>query len=516
VLLWDAAIGSLITRLPGHAATVTALRFAPGGQLLATGDENGVCRLWRRDAQTGAWQSAGERRAHSRRINALAFVDGGRRFVSASGDNTCAQWNVADSNEMTSLVLKHPDAVVDMAVTSDGQFAVTACDDGQLRVWSLADAQVLRTLTAPNETTQFTSLDLSSDGELLAAASAEAGTVRLWNLTTDVELSARPAGQPDAGNPEAIAGSSDAIEPWLNLGSEASRVWGVRFAPGRDRLLTIGGNDAELRDVMTSHVLGRYSPHGIVASAALSPDGTRIATGSWDRSVKIWDAASGRVVAKLPELHTGYINSVCYSPTGDVLLTASDDGTARLWNATTSEPLPIILRGHQGPVQQACYSPDGARILTAGADHTARLWNAQTGAEVAKLAEHSREVLSVAFSANGRRIITGSADNRAIVWDAVTGERIQALAGHTAGVTAVALSPDASRALTGSQDNTAKLWDAATGKEIITLSGHAGAVTAAEFSPDGSMALTGGRDGRTLLWPTVEWAAPAARQARRD
>jgi WD40 repeat protein len=84
--------------------------------------------------------------------------------VSASGDKTCGQWDVAAGRELTSLVLKHPDAVADMAVTPDGQFAVTACDDGQLRVWALADAQELRTLTAPTNNTRFTSIDISSDG----------------------------------------------------------------------------------------------------------------------------------------------------------------------------------------------------------------------------------------------------------------------------------------------------------------------------------------------------------------
>ena len=93
----------------------------------------------------------------------------------------------------------------------------------------------------------------------------------------------------------------------------------------------------------------RYSPHGAVASAALSPDGRFVATGSWDHSAKIWDAESGRAIRKLDGGHTGYVNAVEFSPTtahATELLTASDDGTARLWNVETGKPTGVIFRGH--------------------------------------------------------------------------------------------------------------------------------------------------------------------------
>jgi WD40 repeat protein/serine/threonine protein kinase len=507
-LVWDATTGELAATLKGgDATTMSALRFAPGSsELLATGNGDGEIHLWRRDLDSGVWHPTALPRVHSRGITALAFVAEGARLISASRDNTCTQWNVPAHREIPGAALRHPEAVADMAVTRNGQTAFTICDDGQLREWSLADARLVRVLGATGDAeAKFTSVDASADGSLVAAANATAGTIRIWNTTTGAELTA-----PNGAN-------AAATTAWLDFGRDSNRIWGVRFVPDGQQLLAIGGNDAVLRDVQTAGVLRRFSPHSVVAAADISPDGTRVATGSWDRTVKIWDAATGRVIVKLPELHADAINSIVYSPTGDRLLTASKDGTARLWNATTGAPLEPVLRGHTGEIHQACFSPDGTHILTAGADSTARVWNALTGAEaLPPLAGHKWGVLSAAYSANGERIITGSEDNSAIVWNAKTGELISTLAGHTAGVTATALSPDGTRALTGSQDNAAKLWDATTGKEILTLAAHASEVTSAAFSPDGRTALTSGRDSQILLWPTVDWTAPLAKQARVD
>jgi WD40 repeat protein/serine/threonine protein kinase len=504
VQIWDAATGERIATLVGHKAEVTAIKFAPSGKLLATGDNNGHGRLWQYDNASDKWLAVDKTlEGHSRAITALAFVDGGARLISSSGDDTCGQWdvsNLADPHERTDLVLKHPDWVSDMVATRDGRLALTSCEDGKLRLWSLADAHVLKTFEPHGNSSAFTSIDVSPDGRLAAAACAAEGTVRLWDLTTGEEIT--------------MPGPGGAPRPWLDLGKRGGLVWAARFAPNSKQVLAIGGNDARLLDVATRKLALRFSPHGVVASVDASRDGSRVVTGSWDSTAKIWDAATGRVIAKLDGLHKGPINSVTFSPDGTQVLTASNDGTARLWRAADGAPLNIVLRGHQGRVHQARFSPDGTRILTVGNDKTGRLWDAKTGAPSGKpLVGHRWAVFCGAFSADGRLIITGGEDNTAIVWNADNGEQVTTLTGHTGAVTAVALTPDGSRALTGSEDNSAKLWDAATGKEILSLSGHTGEVTAVEFSPDGSTALTSGRDGRVQLWPTAPWWGESKLQA---
>ncbi len=496
-IIWDANSGTKLATVDGHQAEVTAVAFAPNGQLLATGDDQGHARLWRFDPASKTWQAGAWLRGHSRTITALTFADDGARLITSSGDNTCGQWDVAAGKEIRAGVLKHPEWVTDVAVSADGKLALTSCDDGKLRLWSLADAKLLQTMESPTPETAFTSIDLSSDGQLAVTACSADGTVRLWNLAdgTELTVSDEASGKP---------------QPWLNLGDDGGLVWAARFTPDDRGVLSIGGNDARIFNLDSRELEVRFSPHGVVASADLSPDGKRVVTGSWDRSAKIWDRATGNVVAKIDALHDGFINSVRYSPDGTKVLTASDDGTARLWNAADGSPLEPKFGDGKTRFRQAVFSPDGTRVLVSAEDKTGKVYDAASGELLLTLVGHEWAVRSGDYSADGKWIITGSDDNMAIVWDAATGEQRQTLAGHTGAITSVALTADGGRAITGSEDNGVKLWDAATGKELLTLAGHGEEVTSVSFSPDGSQALTSGRDGRTLLWPTLPWGGEQA------
>jgi len=500
-VVWDTLSGQRVATLSGHEAVVSSVRFAPGGAMIATGDDRGRCRLWVRQDQPDQWHGSHWLQGHSRSITAMAFVDQGRRLVTSSGDNTCGQWDVTTGSEISELVLKHPDWVAGMEVSDDGRRALTCCDDGALRLWALADARLLWIFQPEDEAEKdesekkvvFTSVDLSPDGQQVLAACAANSTVQSWNLHTESNVNATDAEQPTT---------------LLDFGHRGGIVWAARFSPDGSNVLTIGGNDARLWDAKTRAPIVRFSPHGAVASADISPDGRLLVTGSWDRSAKIWDIASGKAVRRLDGVHQGFVNSVEFSPDGETILSASDDGTARLWEVTTGEPLDVVFSGHEARVRQARFSADGRRVLTVANDKTARLWNAQTGGTEKTLSGHQWAVLCGEFSRDGRRVITGSEDNKAIIWDAQSGEVLLELAGHTGSITSVAFSPSGSRVVTGSQDSTAKLWDALTGKEIMTLSGHDGELTSVGFSPDGRQVLTSGHDGQIVLWPAVDWQAP--------
>ena len=491
-VVWDVLSGERLAELKGHEAAVTAVAVAPNGQRIATGDDRGRCRLWKHGDSSAQWEEEHLLRGHSRTIEALSFADQGRRLITASGDNTCGQWEVASGQELSDRVLTHPDWIADMDVSNDGTRALTCCDDGSLRLWSLSDARVLRTIKAPAEVV-YTSVDLSPDGQLAIAACAANGTVQVWRLDTGREIRSEQ-------------------NPWLSFGDRSTIVWAARFAPEGRRVLTIGGNDARIWDLASREPVVRFSPHGTVAAADLSPDGRLLVTGSWDRSAKIWDAETGKALRKLEGVHQGFINSVEFSPNGTTILTASDDGTARLWEVQTGNPLEPVLRGHQSRIRQARFSHDGNRVLTVANDKTARIWDARTGKSLITLVGHEWAVLSGEFSRDGKNVITGSKDNTAMIWNVDSGQPLLKLSGHTDSITAVAFSPDGRRALTGSQDNVAKLWDASTGKEILTLSGHREELTSVSFSPDGLIALTSGRDGAVMLWPAIDWHGPRALQ----
>ncbi|KAK4149570.1 vegetative incompatibility protein HET-E-1 [Chaetomidium leptoderma] len=165
-----------------------------------------------------------------------------------------------------------------------------------------------------------------------------------------------------------------------------------------------------------------------VRSVAWSHDAARLASASWDRTVKIWDATTGRCVA--------------------------------------------TLEGHSNPVESVVWSPDAAQLASASYDHTVKIWDATTGRCIATLGGHSDSVKSVAWSHDAAWLASASWDKTVKIWDATTGRCIATLERHSRAVYSAAWSPDAARLASASDDKTVKIWDATTGQCIATLEGH--------------------------------------------
>ncbi len=246
---------------------------------------------------------------------------------------------------------------------------------------------------------------------------------------------------------------------------------------------------------------------------AWSPDGTRLATGSWDGTAKVWDAAGGRELLTLKG-HTSHVRSVSWSPDGTRLATGSEDGTAKVWDAAGGREL-FTLKGHTGQVWSVAWSPDGTRLATGSYDSTAKVWDAAGGRELLTLKGHTGEVRSVAWSPDGQRLATGSYDSTAKVWDAAGGRELLTLRGHASWVWSVAWSPDGTRLATGSEDTTAQVWDAAGGRELLTLRGHVDPVYSVSWSPDGQRLATGSWDRTAKVWDAAS-ALAVQQWARQD
>ncbi|KIM21058.1 hypothetical protein M408DRAFT_53919, partial [Serendipita vermifera MAFF 305830] len=244
---------------------------------------------------------------------------------------------------------------------------------------------------------------------------------------------------------------------------------------------------------------------GGLKAISFSPDGKRIVSGSSDKTIRVWDAETGEVVAGPLEGHDGPVLSIGFSPDGRRIVSGSSDRTARVWNAETGELVTEPLKGHADAVNSVGFSPDGKRILSGSSDRTIRVWDVETGEVVTgPLKGHDGLVVSVKFSPDGRKIVSGSSDRTIRVCDAETGKVVTGpLEGHSSPVLSVVFSFDGRRIISGSSDRTVRVWNADTGELIIgPLKGHADAVNSVDFSPDGRKIVSGSSDSTIRVWNT--------------
>jgi WD40 repeat protein len=199
--------------------------------------------------------------------------------------------------------------------------------------------------------------------------------------------------------------------------------------------------------------------------------------------------------------HTETVRACAISPDSTYIVTASWDRTARIWDAATGRER-ATLTGHTETVRACAISPDSTYIVTASWDRTARMWDAATGRERATLTGHASGIDACAISPDSTYIVTASRDATAKIWDAATGRERATLTGHTDVVNACAISPDSTYIVTASRDDTAKIWDAATGRERVNLP-LLGAGMCAALHPWRPFAVWGELGGNVCLMDLV-------------
>ncbi len=395
------------------------------------------------------------------------------------------------------LITGHPYDVTAIAFSPDGITLASGSRDASIRLWDARTATHLATLVGHQR--EITAVAFSPDGNTLATGD---GVVR-WRRTekegieSEVRVWNKRTGKLITvlkGHTQSIycvAFSPDGMTIATGSADKTARLWNAHTG---QHLATLTGPSK-----LKSHL-------STVSSIAYSPDGKNIATGCLDNSLRLWDAQSGELITKIKETNAG-IYSLAFSPDGKTIATGSND-VMRLWNAHTGEQK-ATLSNHIFTVTSVAFSPDGKTLATTGWDNTVKLWNTQTGKLRTTIKGHASLITSVAYSPDGKILATTNWDKMGYVWDVHARQLKTVLKGHSSGVEFVTYSPDGRTIATTSADKTIRLWDAQTEKYINTLSGHTERVSSAVFSPDGNILASGSWDKTLRLWhiPTREQIA---------
>lgn len=498
LILWDVATGEVIRRLgnddAGHAQRITCVAFSPDGQYVVSGSADNTLILW--DITDGTLVDQLDQ--HRDTVNDVVFSPDGTRMLSASSDQTLILWDV-ESRTAINRLEGHTERIASVMFSPDGDYAVSgagnqfagASSDNSIILWDLFLGQPVRRYYGH----RFFVSDVafSPNGQFIISASADQ-TLRKWPATYDIEVARRHA--PGTGY-QAVVFDTTHNHLWAALGTDDQFEGLIQ----QDFVL----DDTAAPEDMT--VAADIIPADrTVRVMALSPDGTRLLTASEDRTIALWDTASGDLLRSMSYQYV--ITTIAFSPDGANALTGSMARNLILWDLEAGEIIRTFDTHHTNSIEAVAFSPDGSLAVSASRDRTLALWDVATGTVVRTFQGHSDYVTAVDFSADGQRILSGSADRTLILWNVAAGTIVQRFGasgeGHSDWVTTVALSADGTRALSGSRDRTVLLWDVDLGSVIRRDQGHGGTVITVQFSPDGAFGYSACSNGAARMWPASQ------------
>ncbi|OCL93957.1 caspase family protein [Aliarcobacter thereius] len=288
--------------------------------------------------------------------------------------------------------------------------------------------------------------------------------------------------------------------PHKTLNGHNDNINSIAISPD-NKYLVSGGLDKTIKiwDINSGKLLNTLYGHtDRIWTITISKNSKYIISGSADKTIKIWDFNSGKLLNTLKG-HTSSVNSIAISPDSKYLFSGSLDKTIKIWDINSAKLL-NTLYGHSSGVLTIKISPDNKYLFSGSFDKTIKIWDINSAKLLNTLHGHSRAILTIAISSDSKYLFSGSADKTIKIWDINSTKLLNTLHGHTDSVLTIATSPDNKYLVSGAWDKTIQIWDINSAKILNTLYGHTNSVWTVVVSADNKYLISGSDDNTIKVW----------------